>query len=1482
MKRVAIYLSCALVGLLVLCGAGLYWLVGTGSGARFALTELTRPAGYQVSVRSVQGRLLDRLQLSGVRVAKPKFSVQIDRLELTWQPLGLLHWELPVRELAVSGVRIQDDQPPSGKAPTLSWPRVTGMARSFSARVDRLRLSALSYRHLAEPALQVSELASSLSYRDGLLSLTGFSASAPQGRLSGELAAGLARPSLRLDLALVPSQALGGMDFFSLQTRLVPGKEPELFAGSVAAAGRSGGAQRLELTGELGMAGNGFRLRSLNLARPGAPGVLTGEGSVSLTRGEPLLSFSLKGSDLDLREQLKKPTRLSGTLSFLGSPSSYRGRFALQNRGPGWQTGSLSADYQGGSAGVRLAPLGGSLLQGRVGGSIDVAWSQGVQVKGSLSGRGLDPGLLAPDWSGRVNVDLAGNFELPTGGKPKGKLSGRLLESRLHGKELQGEVIAAFAGEQVQVDRLFLKGKGFDLHGSGDLARRFDLAARVSDLSRLVPGAAGALQADAWLRWRGGRLAGSASGQGRNLAVAGVSAASARLSATLGDAPSYPMQLEASLARVGAGALQADSARLRLDGTLARHTLSAQLNAARGEAQALFAGGYAGGVWRGEISRLSGQDGVGPWSLVAPAPLSVSARGLDLSPLVLAGAPAERAEIAGNLRWHPLTGALKGNWSGINLARANAWLSGVELAGASSGELNLRLLPGERLLLAARAEARGTLSANGRSVAVDRMAATLDGDGSGLRAVLDLGLAGNAGGAHLLFESRAPARLALPDRGDLSLQASGIDLVLLRPLLPENLKLEGRLAGLVSGRLLPGARFDLRGNAALTQGTLAWHNEAEACDAAFQKAELSFGWRGGKGENGLLKLAAEAAATGTLVAHGERLALERFNLRLDGDRDGVRAGLDLALQGGATLRGSLSSTSPLGPALPETGAFALEWGGIDPSLLKGLLPGSLNLKGALAGQAKGRLLTGKRLELEGRTEFSQGRASWQGATGELNANLRSASLDFAWRGESFSANLALSLAEYGSAQGRLLLPIPARLPVAPNPAGALQGSLAGRVREQGFLTSVFPGLVQESHGDLDLNLRLGGIWRDPRLEGSLKLAKAGAYLPSAGIHVGDLELSATLAKDRIVIERFRAVSGPGHLEGTGVVQLQGWQVTGYQGTLNGERFQTVYLPELQLTTSPRLSFTGKGERLSVTGELRVPEMLITGPPTRSVVTTSKDVVLEGEPAAGESAKFPLEVTGQIRLVLGDKVQVKAEGIDATLGGEMDLALQGLDSITSRGEIRVTKGRYRAYGIDLEIVRGRLYYVGGPVDHPNLDILALRTVGDVRAGVTVAGSLGSQVVKLYSDPALPEVDIMAYMVLGHPLASGGGDQASLLATAASSLFSFGQSESLQDKIKDRLGLNVLGLQTVDQTNAGRMGYKEVAVTPTGAAPKASAGESLLTVGKFLTPKLYLSYGRSLVTGGSLFQLRYDVLRHWQIETQSGSESGADLYYKLEFN
>jgi translocation and assembly module TamB len=1485
-RKALLYIAAAFAVVVLLLCFGLYWLFGTTSGARFLLTTGAGMAGVDVRAARVEGRVIDRLHLTGVRYKKQKLTAQADSLDLYWEPDRLFNGNLLVHRLTLSNVRVQDDTPPTGKAPQLRWP-VSPLARRFSGTVDQFRINGLTYRHLQGTPVVVSDLSSSLSLKDGILTLSGVNLTSPQGRAKGELALGLSRPSLRADLVVLPARPVQGMDLFSLQGRLAPDHKTEFMVGPIAAAGRSGGAQRLELTAELGVTDHAFDFRRLSLFRPGRRGLITGEGRVTLTATEPLYNLALRAKELDLAAELKRPARVTGFVNFSGSQSRYAGNLSLSNVGPGWQSASLTTGFKGGKEGARLAPITGAVLDGRISGALDVLWREGMRVRGVLSGRGLNPARLAPDWRGVVNLDLAGDFALPKQGAAKGTLRGKLLESRLHGQELKGELDGTFAGKNVRIDRLLLVGRGFDLRGAGELERRVDFHARVSDLSRLVPGSAGQVNADGWVRYRDGLFAGAAKGEGSNIAAAGAKIASAKLDAALGAGPAYPVHLNAALSSLQVGQLQVATALLTLDGTAARHTLDAQVAAAQAQAHLTLRGGLERKTWRGELTRFSGRDTVGPWSLTAPAAIVASPSGFAVSPLVIDGLPGERVELAGELRRQPTTGNLRGSWSGINLARVAAWLQGVQVTGATSGNLALRLLPGNRVQLTGKVDANGTMISNGQRVTLERVTANLEGGEQGWRTVADLYLANGQGDGHLLFTSHRPATLALPEEGDLKLQLANLDLALFRPMMQENVQLNGKVAGVVSGRLLPGRRLDLRGNVAVDQGTLAYRGEAETFDAVLTTAELAFNWRGGMGGGkggGGLELTLRSAGNGVYTGKGQRIAITRCELRADADQHGSRAAFDLVLDQGGVLRAAVSSSAPASLGVPETAEFAMEWGGIDQKLIRPFLPGALNIEGELAGQARGRLLPGKRVEMTGETSFSGGRANWRGSNGELNAKIRSATLSFVWRGETLSTTLDLALADYGKGNGSLILPLPARLPVVPNENGPIRGGFSGSVQERGFLTAFLPGLVQESHGQLDLDLKVAGTWGNPQATGRMQLSKAGAYLPSAGIRVENVQLLALLEGDQIRIDNFSATSGPGRITGNLQARLDGWQVAGYSGSISGDRFQTVYLPELQMVTSPQLTFRGEGDTVSINGTVNVPQMLVAGPPARPVVGPSKDVVLEGVPpeqAAGK--KFPLLVEGRIHVALGDKVQVKASGIDATMGGAMDLVLDGLDKITSRGEIRVVKGSYKAYGMDLEIVRGRIYYVDDPVDQPTLDILALRTVADVKAGVTVAGYLRAPVIKLYSEPAMPDVDVLAYMVLGHPLSSTSTDQASMVATAASSLFSFGESESVQEQIKSRLGLSVLGMETVNPQAAGRMGYQEIPVAPSGVAPqKPATTQSLLTVGKYLTPKLYLSYGRSLVTGGSMFMLRYDIFKHWQVETQSGTESGADIYYKLEFD
>jgi len=221
------------------------------------------------------------------------------------------------------------------------------------------------------------------------------------------------------------------------------------------------------------------------------------------------------------------------------------------------------------------------------------------------------------------------------------------------------------------------------------------------------------------------------------------------------------------------------------------------------------------------------------------------------------------------------------------------------------------------------------------------------------------------------------------------------------------------------------------------------------------------------------------------------------------------------------------------------------------------------------------------------------------------------------------------------------------------------------------------------------------------------------------------------------------------------------------------------------------------------------------------------------------------------------VVVDTAGLNARLQGKLQLRSQGQQELAAYGEIQVAKGQYSSYGVKLDITRGALYFSGSALTRPTLDILATRSIGEVSAGVKVAGTPDKPEVALYSEPIMPDSDILSYIVLGRPVGGQGGDN-DLLLTAARALLSQGESVALQEKLKDRLGLDVIEVDS---------GSGEVE-------------EASITTGKYLTPDLYISLGYSLFKNTNEVNLRYRLTPKWELESSIGVESGIDLYHLIE--
>ena len=76
-------------------------------------------------------------------------------------------------------------------------------------------------------------------------------------------------------------------------------------------------------------------------------------------------------------------------------------------------------------------------------------------------------------------------------------------------------------------------------------------------------------------------------------------------------------------------------------------------------------------------------------------------------------------------------------------------------------------------------------------------------------------------------------------------------------------------------------------------------------------------------------------------------------------------------------------------------------------------------------------------------------------------------------------------------------------------------------------------------------------------------------------------------------------------------------------------------------------------------------------------------------------------------------------------------------------------------------------------------------------------------------------------------------------------------------------------------------RDVAVIVTGSAITGGDIESReLTLGKYISPSFYVSFGYDLFEGNKSFNLRYDINNRWGIEGLAGDrDSGVDISFTL---
>lgn len=415
-----------------------------------------------------------------------------------------------------------------------------------------------------------------------------------------------------------------------------------------------------------------------------------------------------------------------------------------------------------------------------------------------------------------------------------------------------------------------------------------------------------------------------------------------------------------------------------------------------------------------------------------------------------------------------------------------------------------------------------------------------------------------------------------------------------------------------------------------------------------------------------------------------------------------------------------------------------------------------------------------------------------------------------------------------------------------------------------------PGL--EVDGALRLAINGTGTVGAPTLNGNIEGDGLAVRWPDQGVRLRNGQLRAQLAGDQLQLQRLTLEGNSGRATADGFVRFAGGEAT-MNLKLVADKLEALSRPDRTVVLSGQASVVRDAHQFRVEGNFKADRALVELAP-QDRPTISDDVIVLGRGNAAPTAakkEGAVPLTIDLTADLGDDFHLRGMGADAYLTGSVHVLKVGDRPPRVNGTVRTANGTYAAYGQRLAIERGVITF-SGPYDNPSLDILAVRKRPDgeqlnetnVEAGVQVRGTALAPTAKLVSTPNVSDSDKLSWLVLGHGMEATTGSEADVLSAAAGALLGGkGGTGGITSKLANSLGVDELGVRQ-------------------GAGQASGLENTVVTVGKRISSRLYLSFEQGAATASSVVRVRYKINPRITLQLQTGTNTALDVLYSWAFD
>ena len=413
------------------------------------------------------------------------------------------------------------------------------------------------------------------------------------------------------------------------------------------------------------------------------------------------------------------------------------------------------------------------------------------------------------------------------------------------------------------------------------------------------------------------------------------------------------------------------------------------------------------------------------------------------------------------------------------------------------------------------------------------------------------------------------------------------------------------------------------------------------------------------------------------------------------------------------------------------------------------------------------------------------------------------------------------------------------------------------------IVNKFSAQVSNSQGLLNADLNLGGPLNDPEAYGTLS--------------INDMSINTT-----VDIGRIYDINTLMNFKGHSADLDTKFSISGKKASILGD---LSWSPEVKgninlKTEEIPLNLLGYGSgRISldilgkfapnvniVTGNVNFPyaDIKVKSLPESSVSASSDVVEIkrndDGTIKVKREMTSPIEL--DVKVNLGPEIRIFAMGLKTNVEGKLKIKQKPNKPLTINGRVNLIDGKFKAYGQNLIIDKGRISFVGDATN-PHLDIRAIRDPDameneNVTVGVMVTGDASNPKVSLFSKPQLSQSETLSYLLRGKGMETANTNTSSM---STQLLLGVGlmQTSSFIGQIGEKFGLQEVSLDSKGEGD--------------GTAVEISA---------YVLPKVQVSYGYGLYNALSEFKVRYEMFPRFYIEGVSALERSVDAIYKFEFD